>query len=258
MSNSWILCNCFCRFDGETVCRKGETQGNCNDDLPIDFFEYIPQTQCVSLSCFENQRKKACKRPYLGRLIFLSYNFSDLHTSSYYNFNNTLKTTIGSHHISEICLVRSRIDLSYDYLVLEIAILPHEGEHFNQSLISFIGNILQEHIFSVQLPYKLTLGCNDPGENTLLVSQEKYYLHVYLFFCSFDTSLPILMSCELDKCEMKNPNYDLIIGASISFFVLVLITIFVGAYAYRQRKIAIRAIKLNNPFGKIGSSSCTS
>ncbi|CAO2817078.1 unnamed protein product [Amaranthus hypochondriacus] len=200
-------------FDGETVCRKGETQGNCNDDLPIDFFEYIPQTQCVSLSCFENQRKKACKRPYLGRLIFLSYNFSDLHTSSYYNFNNTLKSTIGSPHISEICLVRSRIDPSYDYLVLEIAILPPEGEHFNQSLISFIGNILQEHIFNVQLPYKHTPVCNDP-----------------------------------DICKMRKLRYRLIISTSISIFVLVLITIFVGAYAYRQRKIAIRAIKLNNPF----------
>ncbi|XP_056695851.1 leucine-rich repeat receptor protein kinase HPCA1 isoform X2 [Spinacia oleracea] len=200
-------------LDENPFCERQEAKGICKNVEPLNALKFIPEVHCVPLSCFTDFTGSDCGRPYLGRLVFLSFNFSNLENLTYYNFlDGKLKTAIDSLLVTKICLVSSTIETINDYLVLEIAFFPPPGTHFDRTIISRIGNTLNDHLF--KSPY----------------GPYHFIPHVPYAF------------------PERQPNIPLIIGLSISGFVLTLLTVSAGAYAYRQRKIARRADKLNNPF----------
>lgn len=136
------------RLDENPFCERQEAKGICKNVEPLNALKFIPEVHCVPLSCFTDFTGSDCGRPYLGRLVFLSFNFSNLENLTYYNFlDGKLKTAIDSLLVTKICLVSSTIETINDYLVLEIAFFPPPGTHFDRTIISRIGNTLNDHLF---------------------------------------------------------------------------------------------------------------
>lgn len=66
----------------------------------------------------------------------------------YYAFlTDTLHPLLASRvTIDRVCLVSSMIDTN-GYLVLNIAFFPPDGDYFNRTGISTVGNVLNNHIY---------------------------------------------------------------------------------------------------------------
>ncbi|KAJ8450511.1 hypothetical protein Cgig2_002196 [Carnegiea gigantea] len=201
-------------LEDNPFCRKPEAAGICKAIQAPLFPNFTAQQYCAALSCFSDQVGSDCTRPYLGSLIFRSFNFSDLENLFYYDFLMDTLQPLLAHlkvPVDKVCLISSMINM-YGYLVLNIAFSPPGGAFFNRTGISTIGHVLNNHDFIS--PYG------------------PYYF----------TDLPYPSFPGTSK------NTGLIIGITVCGFVLVVLTISAGVYAYRQRKIANQAAKLNNPF----------
>ncbi|KAL9231409.1 hypothetical protein vseg_006641 [Gypsophila vaccaria] len=202
-------------LDDNPFCQKPEAAGICQTTQSSDFPDFIPQLNCAPSSCFSDSTLGSdCKRPYLGNLVFRSFNFSDLTKILYYTFlTDSLQPVLVSFQlpVDRVCLVRSTIDENL-FLVLNIAFFPPGDAYFNRTGVSMIGNVLNNHMFNS--PYG------------------PYYF-TDLTYAAFPG---------------QGNNVGLIVGITISSFVLVLLTIAAGVYARRQRQIANKATKSNNPF----------
>ncbi|XP_021866986.1 leucine-rich repeat receptor protein kinase HPCA1 isoform X2 [Spinacia oleracea] len=191
-------------LDENPFCLRPEAAGICIAVQPSTYLNFIPLQNCAPHTCFADPvLGPDCRRPYLGNLVFRSFSFSDLENMLYYAFlTDTLHPLLASRvTIDRVCLVSSMIDTN-GYLVLNIAFFPPDGDYFNRTGISTVGNVLNNHIYdSPYGPY--------------------YYIDMPY------TAFP---------------------GITVSGFVLAVLTIYAGVYAYRQKKIAQRATKLNNPF----------
>ncbi|XP_021732401.1 probable leucine-rich repeat receptor-like protein kinase At5g49770 [Chenopodium quinoa] len=200
-------------LDENPFCLRPEAEGNCTTVQPSKYLNFIPLLKCSPPTCFSDPILPSdCKRPYLGNLVFRSFNFSDLANMRYYDFlRDTLQPLLSPQvSIDRVCLVSSMIDTN-GYLVLNISFFPPGDEYFNRTGISLVGNVLNNHVFdSPYGPY--------------------YYIDKPYTFPG------------------RTRNTALIIGVTVSGFVLLVLTIAAGVYAYRQMKIAQRAAKLNNPF----------
>jgi len=146
-----------CRLDDNPFCRKPEAAGICKTVQAQLFPNFVPQQYCAPLSCFlDLERGPDCSRPYLGSLVFRSFNFSDLANPFYYNFLvQSLQPLLAnvSMPVDEVCLVSSSIDM-YSYLVLNIAFFPPDGAYFNRTGISTIGHVLNnQFLVSPYGPY---------------------------------------------------------------------------------------------------------
>lgn len=237
----------FCRLDENPFCLKPEAARICNNTQPLRSF--IPLEDCAPLPCFSDPIFSSdCKRPYLGSLFFRSFSFSDLTNSLYYAFlTKSLQPRLEKLQIpiDRVCLVSSMIDLN-GYLVLNISFLPLDGYSFNRTAVSTMNNYLNNHIYpSPYGPYYYSdlSYTNFPGkrDDALLRTSSVY-------------SFSSLMT-RLDETAGPGKNTGLIVGVSIAGSVLALLTIAAVVYGYRQRRIAQRAVKLNNPFGKISHQS---
>ncbi|KAH9608427.1 hypothetical protein KSS87_017958, partial [Heliosperma pusillum] len=202
-------------LDDNPFCHNPEVAGICKATQPSILSNFIPQLNCASLSCFSDSiGGSECKHPYLGSLVFRSYNFSDLTKTRYYTFlSDSLHPLLASHQVpvDRICLVSSSVN-SNDFLVLNISFFPPRGAFFNRTEVSIIGNMLNNHIFDT--PYG------------------PYYFSD-LTYAGFPGA---------------SNNIGLIIGTTISSFVLLLLAISAVVYARRQRQIAKQAVKSNNAF----------
>ncbi|KAH9609565.1 hypothetical protein KSS87_010975 [Heliosperma pusillum] len=202
-------------LDDNPFCQTPEAAGICHNTQPSNLSDFIPQLNCVPLSCFlDSTLGSNCKRPYLGSLVFRSYNFSDLTKILYYTFlTDSLHPLLASLQvpIEKVCLVSSSVD-SNGFLVLNISFFPSGDAFFNRTGVSIIGNTLNNHLFNS--PYG------------------PYYY------------------ADLSYSAFPGPSNHtgLIIGTAISSFVLVLLTICAVVYARRQRQIANKTVKSNNPF----------
>lgn len=201
-------------LEDNPFCRKPEAAGICKATQAPLFPNFTVQQYCAALSCFSDQVGSDCTRPYLGSLIFRSFNFSDLENLFYYDFLMDTLQPLLAHlkvPVDKVCLISSMINM-YGYLVLNIAFSPPGGAFFNRTGISTIGHVLNNHDF---------------------ISPYGPYYFTDLTYPSFPGT---------------SKNTGLIIGITVCGFVLVVLTICAGVYAYRQRKIANQAAKLNNPF----------
>ncbi|CAO2817081.1 unnamed protein product [Amaranthus hypochondriacus] len=212
-SSAAVNKNISVMLDENPFCLKPEAARICNNTQPLRSF--IPLEDCAPLPCFSDPIFSSdCKRPYLGSLFFRSFSFSDLTNSLYYAFlTKSLQPRLEKLQIpiDRVCLVSSMIDLN-GYLVLNISFLPLDGYSFNRTAVSTMNNYLNNHIYpSPYGPY--------------------YY-------------------SDLSYTNFPGPgkNTGLIVGVSIAGSVLALLTIAAVVYGYRQRRIAQRAVKLNNPF----------
>ncbi|KMT18278.1 hypothetical protein BVRB_2g024420 isoform A [Beta vulgaris subsp. vulgaris] len=199
-------------LDENRFCLTPEAAGICNTSQPLNYF--IPLENCAPLPCFSDPTSESeCTRPYLGNLVFRSFNFSDLENMLYYAFlADSLQPFLADRvPLDRVCLTSAMIDVN-GFLVLNVSFFPPGGAYFNRTGISTVGNVLNNHLYdSPYGPY--------------------YY-----------TDLPYTAFPE------RTINTGLIVGLAVGGFVLVVLTIASGVYAYRQRKIAQRAAKLNNPF----------
>ncbi|KAJ8450509.1 hypothetical protein Cgig2_002194 [Carnegiea gigantea] len=209
-------------LDDNPFCRKPEAAEICKTVQAPMFSNFVPQQYCAPLSCFlDLELGPDCSRPYLGSLVFRSFNFSDLANLFYYNFLvNSLQPLLAnvSMPVDKVCLVSSSIDM-YSYLVLNIAFFPLDGAYFNRTGISTIGHVLN---------------------NQFLVSPYGPYYFIDLSYPSFPG---------------QRKHTGLIIGLTIGGFVLALLTIAAGVYAYRQGNVAKKATKLSNPFSSWNEGS---
>ncbi|XP_057523641.1 leucine-rich repeat receptor protein kinase HPCA1-like isoform X3 [Amaranthus tricolor] len=199
-------------IDDNPLCRKPEATQICNTVQPSNISIF---PDCASVGCFVDSKLPSdCKRLYLGYLIFRTFSFSNLENNSNYLFlRNDLQPFLVSHGVplKRVCLVSSTMDIN-GYLVLSISFFPHGDTYFNRTGISTIGNVLNNQIFNS--PYG-----------------------PYFFRDMSYNSFP-----EGSK------SIGFIIGVTMCSFMLVVLTTTAGVYAYRQRKIAQRAAKSNNPF----------
>ncbi|KAK9700053.1 hypothetical protein RND81_08G214300 [Saponaria officinalis] len=202
-------------LDENPFCLKPEAVGICKTTQTTQSSDFIPQLNCAPLSCFSDSTlASACRRPYLGNLVFRSFNFSDLTKILYYTFlTDSLQPLFKSLQVpvDKVCLVSSMIDKN-GFLVLNISFFPPGDAYFNRTGVSMIGNVLNNHLFNS--PYG------------------PYYF-TDLTYAAFPG---------------QGKNIGLIVGVTISSFVLVLLTISAGVYAHRQRQIANKASKSSNPF----------
>ncbi|XP_048495564.1 leucine-rich repeat receptor protein kinase HPCA1 isoform X2 [Beta vulgaris subsp. vulgaris] len=199
-------------LDENRFCLTPEAAGICNTSQPLNYF--IPLENCAPLPCFSDPTSESeCTRPYLGNLVFRSFNFSDLENMLYYAFlADSLQPFLADRvPLDRVCLTSAMIDVN-GFLVLNVSFFPPGGAYFNRTGISTVGNVLNNHLY--ESPYG------------------PYYY----------TDLPYTAFPE------RTINTGLIVGLAVGGFVLVVLTIASGVYAYRQRKIAQRAAKLNNPF----------
>ncbi|KAL2939770.1 hypothetical protein RDABS01_011789 [Bienertia sinuspersici] len=144
VSNKSIL------LDENPFCLKPEAAGICSAVQPEKYFNFIPSLNCAPQTCFSDPILSSdCKRPYLGNLIFRSFNFSDLENMNYYGFlTNNLQPLLTSLQVplDKVCLASSMIDRN-GYLVLNISFFPPGGDYFNRTGISTVGNVLNNHIY---------------------------------------------------------------------------------------------------------------
>lgn len=185
-----------------------EAKGICQNVEPLKFSKFVPDVPCVPLSCFRNVTGSDCMRPYLARLVFLSFNFSNLEDLTYYNFlDGSLKTTIESHLVTNICLVSSMIEIMKDYLVMEIAFFPPHGVHFDREIICKIGNILNDHQFNTPYgPYHFNPVAPYSFPGNFLFPYNKECLRIYIQTSRLPNILPSLSSpcsCNGEICRAK-------------------------------------------------------
>lgn len=153
--------------------------------------------------------------------------------------------------LDRVCLTSAMIDVN-GFLVLNVSFFPPGGAYFNRTGISTVGNVLNNHLYDspygpyyyTDLPYTAF-----PGDyKSQLYLRYRYSLRILVFILLFSCS-----HAHLEKSAERTINTGLIVGLAVGGFVLVVLTIASGVYAYRQRKIAQRAAKLNNPFCKINN-----
>ncbi|XP_043702351.1 leucine-rich repeat receptor protein kinase HPCA1-like [Telopea speciosissima] len=170
-----------------------------------------PSDQSASPNC-------KCSYPYKGTLVFRAPSFSDLGNSSYYmDLESSLMHSFQTYQllVDSVSLSNPRKD-SNDYLEINLEVFPSGYDHFSQSEITKIGLMLSKQTYKP--PHYF-------GPYYFNGSNYRYFLE-----------------------SSKSVSLGIIIGAAIGGFLVVLVLISAGFYAYRQKKRADRVIKQNNPF----------
>ncbi|XP_047324934.1 leucine-rich repeat receptor protein kinase HPCA1-like [Impatiens glandulifera] len=206
----------------------GEEKLYCRD-VQLDHPSYTSESNnCISSTCKVDQTSSPnclCAYPYTGNLYFRAPTFSDLGNSTIYKIlehsMNVSFTELGLP-VDSISL-SNPIRNSDKYLELRLEIFPSSAENFNCTGISSIGFVMSNQTFKPP--------------------------HMFgpYFFIPFTYD-------HFPGGSNKSVNVAVIIGVVVGGSILVLLAIFIGFYALRQRKRAVKADKKNNPFSSWGSS----
>ncbi|KAJ0040758.1 hypothetical protein Pint_27248 [Pistacia integerrima] len=175
-----------------------------------------PQVPSSSPSPPTNSCEACSSPPIIGTLYFRSFTFSNWKNTSYYSivrdrFMNSFKAS--NLPVDSMSVTFQVVSLN-DYLELQVVVFPS------------VNGLLDRTNFS------------------LIISQ--------LNNISFVTLGPIFGPFyynNINPNPVKNsPNVGIIIGATVGGFILLVLLVIAGMYAIRQRKKAIRATRLNDPF----------
>lgn len=113
---------------------------------------------------------------------------------------------------------------SLDYLEINLAIFPSEGESFNRTGILSIGFVLSNQTYKPPRHFG-----------------PFYFIgHVYPYFYGKEATIPK---------SSNSVSIGVIVGAAAGGLVLVLLLAFAGIYAYRQKRRADKASERSNVFG---------
>ncbi|XP_059652124.1 leucine-rich repeat receptor protein kinase HPCA1-like isoform X2 [Cornus florida] len=184
-----------------------------------------PPHNCEPASCSSHQISSPsckCAYPYTGTLFFRAPAFSNLGNSSVFiPLHDNLMHSLKSHGLPvDSISLSNATKTSDDYLLLSLEVFPSGQEHFNRTGISQIGFVLRNQTFK-------------------LLSNFGPYFFLGDVYCQFSE-------------ESKQTNKSIIIGAAVIIIgaVLVLLLLFAGVYAFKQKKRAERATKRNDTFDK--------
>ncbi|KAL1831870.1 hypothetical protein ACET3Z_001521 [Daucus carota] len=217
---------------GNPVCEEsGATESYCT--VPPPNVQYTTQfNNCAPVACQADQINSPncqCAYPYTGTLNFRAPSFSDLQNKTMYeSLRDTMLHVLQTNLIpvDSISLKNPTKNLD-NYLVINLEVFPSGVERFNRTGISRIGFMLSNQTFKPPHGF---------GPFYFLADVYKY--------------LPGKSSTD----SHKSISMGVLIGAALGGSLILLLLIFAGVYAYRQKRRAERADKKNNPFASWDSN----
>ncbi|KAL8116922.1 hypothetical protein AgCh_023197 [Apium graveolens] len=217
---------------GNPVCEEsGATGIYCS--IPQPNAQYTtPFIDCTPTSCQADQISSPhcqCAYPYMGTLYFRAPSFSDLGNATMYeSLQNTMLRVLQTNQVpvDSISLKNPTKNLD-DYLVLRLEVFPSGLDRFNRTGISRTGFMLSNQTFKPPHGF---------GPFYFSADAYKYF--------------PGKSSTD----SKKSVSTGILIGAVLGGSVVLLLLIFAGVYAYRQKRRAERADKKNNPFASWDSN----
>ncbi|XP_059652127.1 leucine-rich repeat receptor protein kinase HPCA1-like [Cornus florida] len=210
---------------GNPICEETKTTTEKYCTIQQSNISYsTPPHNCKPASCSSDQISSPsckCAYPYTGTLYFRAPSFSNLGNSSVYiPLQEKLMLSFNLHEllVDSVSLSNATKNLE-DYLLLSLEVFPSGQEHFNRTGISWIGFVLSNQTFK-------------PPPN-----------FGPFFFIAAEYSHFAEVSKQTNKSSI-----GIIIGAAVGGSVLVLLLLFAGVYAFKQKKRAERVTKRNDPF----------
>ncbi|KAJ4963179.1 hypothetical protein NE237_023118 [Protea cynaroides] len=198
----------YCMQSNQSISSYSTASMNC---VPV----LCPSDQSASPNC-------KCSYPYKGTLVFRAPSFSELGNSSYYMaLERSLMLTFQTYQlpVDSVSLSNPRRD-SYNYLEVSLEVFRSGDDHFSWSEITEIGLLLSNQTFK----------------------PPQYFGTYYFLGSNYGSFL------ESSATSKKFVSLGTIIGAAIGGFLVVVMLIYAGFYARRQKRRADRVIKQNNPF----------
>lgn len=192
-----------------------------------------PPVNCIPIPCSDNKIASPtckCAFPFTGILFFRSPSFSALRrTKNYENLEHDMMKSFQLHMLPvDSVAVSNPIENSTDYkLQISVKIFPSGQDNFNRTGVSRIGFALSNQTFKP-----------DPKVFGPFYFVGDKYQHF----------------SDGGKGSSKSPGIGIIIGAAVGGSLLLLLLIFAGAYAYRQKRRAEIATEKSNPFAKWNST----
>ncbi|KAL1556872.1 leucine-rich repeat receptor protein kinase HPCA1-like isoform X3 [Salvia divinorum] len=213
---------------GNPICEEGITEDYCtiSHDRSNDTYT-SPKQNCTPLQCSKDQIPSPtcqCAYPYSGTLTFRAPSFSNYGNKSVYeSLEQALMISFKSHNqpVDSVSL-SSPVKDSVGYLKLDLEIFPYSQLYFNWTGIERIGFMLSNQTFK------------PPHEFGPFV----FHGNAYQYFAGYTAG-----------SRKSSISMGVIIGAALGAFVLLLLLLVAGVYAFRQKKIAKSASKRSDPFG---------
>lgn len=212
------------------ICEEtGVSEGFCTASQSNSSYS-SPPVNCLPIPCSSDQvssPKCKCAYPYLGTLYLRAPSFSNLENSSYYvTLEMSLMNSFKTHHLPvDSVSLSNPFKNSLDYLELSVEVFPSNVDRFNRTGISWIGFSLSNQTF-----------------------KPPHYFGPFFF-----VGIGYKNFAEASAKRAKSFSTAVIIGATAGASVLVLLLLFAGVYAFRQKRRAEKASK-NNPFASWDSS----
>ncbi|KAE9446773.1 hypothetical protein C3L33_21337, partial [Rhododendron williamsianum] len=180
---------------------------------------------CIRSTCNSSQVSSPncrCEYPYKGTLFFRAPSFSDLGNSTIYTtLQSSLQSCFQSNQLPVDSVSLSNPTTNTDnYFVISLEVFPSGQDSFNRTGISGIASVLSNQIFDPPSGYGPFYFIGNPYSNF----------------------------AEGSAGTQKSSNIGIIIGAAVGGSVLLLLALLAGFYAFRQKRRAEKADKVNNPF----------
>ncbi|KAF7127894.1 hypothetical protein RHSIM_Rhsim11G0113500 [Rhododendron simsii] len=179
-----------------------------------------PPNNCIRHRCSSNKVSSPnciCAYPYTGTLIFRAPSFSNLRNNSIYtSLEKSLMTCFNNAEFPVDSVSISNPSKNTDnYLLISIEVFPYGQERFNRTEISRIAFALNSKNFTPPITY----------------GTFSFQANPYNYFAGNNSS-----------------NRGVITGAAVGGSVVLLLALLAGFYAFRQKRRAERADRVNNPF----------
>ncbi|XP_058188474.1 leucine-rich repeat receptor protein kinase HPCA1-like isoform X2 [Rhododendron vialii] len=180
----------------------------------------FPSKKCIPPKCSSNEVSSPncrCAYPYTGTLFFKAPSFSDLGNSTIYTaLGSSLLGCFQSNQLPVDSLYLSNPTENTDnYLLISLELFPYGQDRFNRTGISGIAFVLSNQTFNPPSTYGPFSFKADP----------------YNYFAGNNLS-----------------NRGVITGVAVGGSVVLLLALLAGFYAFRQKRRAERADRVNNPF----------
>ncbi|XP_058188480.1 leucine-rich repeat receptor protein kinase HPCA1-like isoform X2 [Rhododendron vialii] len=179
-----------------------------------------PPNNCIPNTCSSNQVSSPncrCAYPYTGTLIFRAPSFSNLRNYSIYkSLEESLMTCFNKNELPVDSVSVSNPSKNTDnYLLISLEVFPYGQDHFHRTGISGIAFVMSSKTFVPPNTY----------------GTFSFRANPYNYFAGNNSS-----------------NRGVITGAAVGGSVVLLLALLAGFYAFRQKRRAEKADRVNNPF----------
>lgn len=213
------------------ICTESEvTDSFCS--IPKNTSSGVPYStqpnNCVPPSCgsdLVSSPNCQCAYPYTGLFLFKAPSFSSVTNTTIYDSLRTLLISFfhnASMPVDSVALKNPNRNLD-DYLVLRLEVFPSGEPNFNRTGIIGVAFALSNQTFKTKTDF-----------NTYTFIPENYNS----FLAGSGSGGP----------NHKSSNTGIIVGSAVGACVLVVLLVFAGMYALRQKGRAERASQQSQPF----------